>query len=178
MWKKTDTDQPETTPSTSAAPKPQPVREQAVIGPSLVVKGDLSGDEDLVIQGQVEGKVVLKNNNVTIGRNGRVKADVFGKTISVEGNVQGNLFGDEKIIVRQSGQVQGNLNAPRVTLEDGARFKGSIDMDGSASSESSRSTSAAASSPASSPATSSSSKSEGKSGPSQGELGIRPTSKS
>lgn len=133
MWKKTEDDRPEISVPPVSSVRPQPVKEQAVIGPSLVVKGDVSGDEDLVIQGQVEGKVVLRNNSVTVGRNGRVRADVFGKTICVEGTVQGNLFAEEKIVVRQTGEVKGNLQAPRVNLEDGAKFKGSIDMDGSAS---------------------------------------------
>ena len=70
-----------------------------------------------------------KNNNITVGRNGRIKADIYGKVISIEGEVEGNLFGDEKIVLRQSGVVRGNMTAPRVNLEDGAKFKGSIDMD-------------------------------------------------
>ncbi len=129
MWKKNESEQPAMTPPATNV-RPQPVREQAIIGSSLVVKGDVSGDEDLVIQGNVEGKVVLRNNSITVGKNGQVKADLYGKTISVEGTVQGNLFGEDKIIVRQSGTVHGNLQAPRVTLEDGAKFKGAIDMEG------------------------------------------------
>lgn len=132
MWKKSEEDRPDiAVPQTTVRP-PQPVKEQALIGPSLVFRGDISGDEDLVIQGQLEGKVVLRNNHVTVGRNGRIRADVLGKTICVEGTVQGNLVAEEKIVVRQTGEVKGNLQAPRVNLEDGARFKGSIDMDGSA----------------------------------------------
>jgi len=129
MWKKTDSEFADNEmPSPSAVPE-QPVTEQAVIGTSLVLKGDVTGENDLLIQGQVEGKVVLKKNSVTIGRNGRVKADIYGKVIRVEGRVQGNLFGDDKIIINKSGDVRGNLSAPRVSLEDGARFKGSIDME-------------------------------------------------
>jgi cytoskeletal protein CcmA (bactofilin family) len=129
MWKKTDAEYTENEiPSPSAIPE-QPMTEQAVIGSSLVLKGDVTGENDLLIQGQVEGKVVLKKNSVTVGRNGRVKADIYGKVIKVEGKVQGNLFGDNKIIINQSGDVQGNLSAPRVTLEDGAKFKGSVDME-------------------------------------------------
>ena len=128
-WKKNETDQPEVTPPVTTM-RSQPVREQAIIGSSLVVKGDVSGDEDLVIQGSVEGKVLLRNNSITVGKNGQVKADLYGKNISVEGTVQGNLFADDKIIIRQSGTVHGNLQAPRVTLEDGAKFKGAIDMEG------------------------------------------------
>jgi len=129
MWKKSEPEQPEVTPSFSNV-RPQPIREQAIIGASLVVKGDVTGDEDLLIQGQVEGRVVLKNNGITVGKNGSVKADLYGKTICIEGVVQGNLYAEEKIIVRQTGSVRGNLQAPRVTLEDGAKFKGSIEMEG------------------------------------------------
>ncbi len=159
MWKKTEDDRPEISVPPVSPARPQPVRELAVIGPSLVVKGDVSGDEDLVIQGQVEGKVILRNNSVTVGRNGRVRADIFGKTICVEGTVQGNLFAEEKIVVRQTGEVKGNLQAPRVNLEDGAKFKGSIDMDGSGA-EKPRAVSAGE-------------KPEEKAGSPQGDLGIK-----
>jgi cytoskeletal protein CcmA (bactofilin family) len=132
MWKKTDEQsEPVNNPVSSPTSHRQPVGEQAVIGPSLIVKGDVQGEEDLVIQGQVEGKVVLKKNSITVGKNGRVKADLYGKVIVVEGNLQGNLFGEEKIVVRKSGDIKGNLMAPRINLEEGARFKGSIDMEGS-----------------------------------------------
>lgn len=128
--------------STTPNVRPQPVREQAIIGASLVVKGDVAGDEDLLIQGQVEGKVTLQKNSITVGRNGQVKADLYGKTINVEGTVQGNLFADEKIVIRQSGSVRGNLQAPRVTLEEGSKFKGSIDMEGPAQAKTSASVAA------------------------------------
>ena len=105
------------------------MKDRAVIGPSISIKGELAGEEDLLIQGRVEGKIDLKKHNVTVGKNGRVKADIIGKVISIEGEVQGNLFGEEKIVLRQSGVVRGNITAPRVNLEDGAKFKGSIDMD-------------------------------------------------
>jgi cytoskeletal protein CcmA (bactofilin family) len=103
--------------------------ERATIGPSIAIQGDVTGEEDLVIQGRVDGKVDLKQHSVTVGKNGRVRADVYGRTITIEGEVQGNLYGEEQIVVRQSGRVEGNITAPRVTLEDGARFKGSIDME-------------------------------------------------
>ena len=123
MFKKSDGDFPQTDPPTSF-PRSNPIeprREGATIGPSISIKGDLSGEEDLVIQGRVEGKVDLKQNNVTIGKNGRVKADIYGKLISVEGEVEGNLHGMDQIIVRTSGNVRGNISAPRVTLEDGGK---------------------------------------------------------
>jgi hypothetical protein len=77
----------------------------------------------------VEGKVDVKGNSVTIGESGRVKADVYAKTIFVEGEVEGNLYGGDQIVLRSSGNVHGNLTAPRVALDDGAQFKGSIDME-------------------------------------------------
>ena len=120
--------------STSPAPvaaEPQRRGERATIGPSIFIKGDLTGDEDLVIEGRVEGKVDLKQNNVTIGRNGRVKADVYGQVVTIEGEVDGNVFAREQAILRQAGAIRGNITAPRVVLEDGSRFKGSIDMESS-----------------------------------------------
>ncbi len=81
------------------------------------------------MQGQIEGKIALQSHNVTVGPSGRVQADIYGKNIRIEGEVNGNLFGEEEIVIRASGRVQGNLQAPRVTLENGSKFKGSIDMD-------------------------------------------------
>jgi len=119
---------------TAAGPAPvtsEPPRrvERATIGPSIFIKGDLSGEEDLVIEGRVEGKVDLKQNNVTVGKNGKVKADVFGRVVTIEGEVDGNVIAREQAILRQSGAIRGNITAPRVVLEDGSRFKGSIDME-------------------------------------------------
>jgi cytoskeletal protein CcmA (bactofilin family) len=122
-------------PAPSPSPAPvasEPARrpgDRATIGPSIFIKGDLSGEEDLIIEGRVEGKVDLKQNNVTVGKNGRVKADVIGKVVIVEGEVDGNVFAREQAILRQSGAIRGNITAPRVILEDGSRFKGSIDME-------------------------------------------------
>jgi cytoskeletal protein CcmA (bactofilin family) len=93
------------------------------------LKGDVSGDEDLMIQGRIEGKVKLTKHNVTIGPEGRVKADVHGRTVVVEGQVEGDLRGEEQIILRHSAKVEGSITAPRVTLEDGAVFRGGIEMD-------------------------------------------------
>ena len=99
-----------------------------MIGSTILIRGDVSGDEDLLIEGRVEGKIELTKHNVTIGKNGRVKADVYGNVITIEGDVQGNLFGEDRLVLRQSCTVRGNIVAPRVILEDGADFKGSIDM--------------------------------------------------
>lgn len=101
----------------------------ATIGPSIKIKGDVSGDEDLLIQGQVEGKIKLGKHNVTIGSDGHVKADVHGRTVVVEGQVEGDLRAMEQIILRHTARVEGSISAPRVTLEDGAVFRGGIEMD-------------------------------------------------
>ena len=103
----------------------------ATIGPSITIKGNVSGDEDLLVQGRIDGKVNLAKHNVTIGSNGRVKADVHGRTVIVEGEVEGDLRGQEQIILRQTAKVNGSIAAPRVTLEDGAVFRGAIEMDAS-----------------------------------------------
>jgi cytoskeletal protein CcmA (bactofilin family) len=100
-----------------------------MIGPSISLKGDVTGDEDLMIQGRIEGKVKLTKHNVTIGPEGRVKADVHGRTVVVEGQVEGDLRGEEQIILRRTAKVEGSITAPRVTLEDGAVFRGGIEMD-------------------------------------------------
>ena len=104
--------------------------EVSVVGSSLVIQGDMSGDEDLVVQGRIEGSITLKKNLVTVGKEGRVNATVNAKAIRVEGTVEGELRGKEQIIVTRTGSVNGNIVAPRVTLEDGCRFKGAIDMEG------------------------------------------------
>lgn len=101
----------------------------ALIGPSIRIKGDLVGEEDLIIQGTVEGTINLHNNVLTIGENGRIDANLHATTINVEGELRGDLFGSEKVVIKKTGDVRGNITAPRVTLEDGAMFKGSIEMD-------------------------------------------------
>ena len=100
-----------------------------MIGSSIVIKGTVSGDEDLVIQGQVEGNIELGKNEVTVGESGRVAADINAKTVRIDGEVTGDVSGGEKVVISKSGNVRGNIVAPRVTLEDGAVFKGSIDME-------------------------------------------------
>jgi len=111
------------------AEMPRPSRGVATIGPSIAIKGDVTGEEDLLIEGRVEGKILLKANSVTIGRNGRVKANVYANSIMVEGEVEGDLIGKDEVVIRQSGKVKGNVAAPRVVLDSGARFQGSIDME-------------------------------------------------
>jgi len=134
-WKKPDADDPRTQIPMQPAPQPSamrsqppPPREQALIGPTIVIKGSLSGEEDLLVEGRVEGKIELAQQSVTIGGKGRIKADIHGRTIVVRGEVEGNLYGSEQIVLRQSSSVLGNLVAPRVSLEDGSNFKGIVDM--------------------------------------------------
>ena len=103
-----------------------------IVGSSLSIKGAITGKEDLRVLGQVEGTIDLKKNHVTIGRTGRIKADVYGRSITIEGAVQGNLFGEDRIVLRQSGRVRGDMRAPAITIEGGAKFKGSIAMDSKA----------------------------------------------
>jgi len=105
-------------------------RETATIGPSISIRGDLAGEEDLVIQGRVEGTITLKQNLLTIGKDGNVNATINARILMVDGHVEGDLKGEEQVVLKNSADVRGNISAPRVTLEDGARFKGSIDMEG------------------------------------------------
>jgi cytoskeletal protein CcmA (bactofilin family) len=98
------------------------------IGKSVIIKGDLSGSEDLTIEGQVEGKIELRQNILTIGANGKIKAQVFAKTVVVLGEVQGNITATERVDIRDNGSVDGDLSSPRIAIADGAHFRGSIDM--------------------------------------------------
>ena len=100
-----------------------------MIGPTIEIKGTVTGDEDLLIQGKVEGSVELGDHQVTVGQSGQVNADIQAKVVNIDGEVAGDLTGGEKVVISKSGKVRGNIVAPRVTLEDGAIFKGSIDMD-------------------------------------------------
>lgn len=99
------------------------------IGATIHIRGDVTGDEDLIIHGHVEGEVKLKDHHVIIGQHGRVQANIHAKQIVVEGELNGDLIGEEKVIIRETGNVHGNVVSPRVTLEDGAMFKGSIEME-------------------------------------------------
>jgi len=101
----------------------------AVIGASIHIDGDLRGEEDLLIEGEVNGTVQLKNNSLTIGPQGKVRADVYAHSVYVDGYMEGDLYGSERVHIRKSAQVRGNVTSPRVSLEDGAKFKGSIEMD-------------------------------------------------
>jgi cytoskeletal protein CcmA (bactofilin family) len=99
------------------------------IGQSIHIKGELTGNEDLTIEGKVEGKVFLKDHNLTIGANGKITAEIQAKTVMIVGEVAGNITADDKVEVAATGTVRGDIQAPRVVLADGAKFKGAIDMD-------------------------------------------------
>jgi cytoskeletal protein CcmA (bactofilin family) len=110
-------------------PRPSPGREEVVnIGKSVYIKGELSGDEDLTIEGRVEGKIELKAHNLVIGPNGRINAEVYAKNVTVIGSVVGNISAGEIVEIRASGSVAGDIKAPRISIADGAHFKGSVDM--------------------------------------------------
>ena len=106
--------------------------EMAVIGRSIRINGDLQGEEDLRIEGNVTGTVKLVNNSLTIGKEGQIRADVYAKSITVDGLMDGDLYGSERVAIRKNARVKGNITSPRVSLEDGAHFKGSIEMDAEA----------------------------------------------
>jgi len=104
-----------------------PQKGVSVLGPTLTFKGgELSSDEDLIIEGTVEGKIAHQSHHLTIGKNGKVKANVRARLITVYGTVEGDLHGDEGVQITATAHVKGNVVAPRVSLEPGARFEGSI----------------------------------------------------
>ena len=98
------------------------------IGKSVVIKGELNGSEDLTIEGHVEGKIELRDHVLTIGPNGKIKAEVFAKVVIVLGDVRGNIVASEKVDIRDNGSVDGDIAAPRVAIAEGAHFRGSVDM--------------------------------------------------
>src|SRR6201981_2509929 len=98
------------------------------IGKSVVIKGELNGSEDLTIEGHVEGAIQLKDNVLTIGPNGKIKASVYAKSVIVLGEVIGNVTASDKVDIRDNGSVDGDLIAPRVAIAEGAHFRGSVDM--------------------------------------------------
>ena len=115
-------------PRTAAAPAFQAKPAHANLGQSLFIKGEVTGSEDLTVEGRVEGKIDLKDHNLTIGPNGRVHADIHAKTITIIGEVTGNVLADEKVDLTDSGRLVGDIRAPRIAVSDGAQFKGSVDM--------------------------------------------------
>ena len=146
MWKRDEAVKPTAGPVTSsspaaqgqptveaAAPPPPDIRRQIErdvvnIGKSVVIKGELNGSEDLTVEGHVEGKVELKDHVLTIGPNGKIRAQVFAKTVIVLGEVTGNVTASEKVDIRDGGSVDGDIISPRVAIAEGAHFRGSVDM--------------------------------------------------
>src|SRR5215218_2782690 len=112
----------------SAEPRAQLGRDMVNIGKSVVIKGELSGSENLTIEGHVEGRIDLKDNVLTIGPNGKIKAEVFAKAVVVLGEVTGNVTASEKVDIRDNGSVDGDIASPRVAIAEGAHFRGSVDM--------------------------------------------------
>ena len=150
MWKRDESVKPTTpAPTTPAAPaaaapqhqpppppqqastsdkKSQIERDKVNIGKSVVIKGELSGSEDLTIEGHVEGRIELRENVLTIGPNGKIRAEVFAKAVIVLGEVAGNVTASEKVDIRDNGSVDGDIASPRVAIAEGAHFRGSVDM--------------------------------------------------
>ena len=144
MWKRDESPKP-ASPAPAPAPAATPVHTPAVptsggdfrresgrdnvnIGKSVFIKGELSGSEDLTIEGNVEGRIELKDNTLTIGPNGKIRAEVFAKQVIVLGEVTGNVTASEKVDIRDNGSVDGDVTAPRVAIAEGAHFRGAIDM--------------------------------------------------
>ena len=119
-------------PAGTPSPRPDAVhsaeRDIVNIGKSVIIKGELNGSEDLTIEGQVEGTIQLKDHVLTIGPNGRIKAEVFAKAVIVLGEVAGNVTASEKVDIRDNGSVDGDIVSPRVAIAEGAHFRGSVDM--------------------------------------------------
>jgi cytoskeletal protein CcmA (bactofilin family) len=154
MWKRDEAAKPSAPSQPAPAPAPAPVTPAAPhaaaeaarpqpntsvdtnrglettvnIGKSVIIKGELNGSEDLTIEGQVEGKIELRQNVLTIGPNGKIKAQVFAKSVIILGEVTGNVTATEKVDIRDNGSVDGDIAAPRVAIAEGAHFRGSIDM--------------------------------------------------
>jgi cytoskeletal protein CcmA (bactofilin family) len=144
MWKRDESVKPAAPPAPTPAAAPsapaggapmasepqrtQLGRDMVNIGKSVVIKGELSGSEDLTIEGHVEGKIDLKGNVLTIGPNGKIKAEVFAKAVVVLGEVTGNVTASEKVDIRDNGSVDGDIASPRVAIAEGAHFRGSVDM--------------------------------------------------
>jgi cytoskeletal protein CcmA (bactofilin family) len=101
---------------------------QAHIGKSVVVKGEISGSEDLYVDGEVRGSIELRDHGLTVGPNGKVDANVIAREIVVHGTLNGNVQAADKIEIRKTGSILGDLSTARIIIEDGAYFKGSIDI--------------------------------------------------
>ena len=111
--------------------EPQPIRSKnvSVIGPTLVFKGELSADEDLVIEGTIEGTIAHHKKNLTIGSRGRVSADIHASSVLIEGRLDGDIHSDGLVSLAKGATVNGNIYCARIVLQDGARFNGKVVME-------------------------------------------------
>lgn len=106
-------------------------RDVVNIGKSVIIKGELSGSENLTIEGQFEGKIELRENALTVGPNGKIRAELlFAKSVDILGRVSGKIIASDVVSIRAKGVVDGNIKAPRIAIADGAHFRGSVDMSG------------------------------------------------
>lgn len=141
MWKRDEAVRPSSgqpaaqPPSAAAATQTRPdtshrglERDIVNIGKSVVIKGELTGSEDLTIEGQVEGTIQLREHGLTIGPNGKIKAQVFAKSVVVLGEIVGNVTASEKVDIRDNGSVDGDIISPKVAIAEGAHFRGTVDM--------------------------------------------------
>lgn len=130
MFKKADGDHGPNLASPPKIGQARPIRSKnvSVIGPTLVFKGELSADEDLVIEGDIEGTIAHHKKHLTIGKEGRVKADIHASSVIVEGQLIGDIHSEGVVSLANGAEVMGNIYCGRIVMEDGARFKGKIDM--------------------------------------------------
>jgi cytoskeletal protein CcmA (bactofilin family) len=124
----------------------------AVLGATIRIKGDISGEENLLIEGSVEGSVNLTSHELTVGKTGKVHANITARTIRIDGEVNGDITGKEKVVVASTSNIKGTIVTPKMTLEEGARFKGTIDIDPSHANSSGNAHKAPAPAPAPAPA--------------------------
>ena len=103
-------------------------RKTSVIGPTLKFKGELSANEDLIIEGEIEGTIAHQDKNLTVGKEGRVKADINARTVEIYGRVEGDIHGEDVVKLAKSADVKGNIYCARIVMDDGALFSGSIHM--------------------------------------------------
>ncbi len=128
MFKKPAVEEAREQPKAASEPATARNRNVSVIGPTLVFRGELSADEDLVIQGTIEGTIAHHKKNLTVGKEGRVKADIHAASVAIEGQVEGDIHGDDYVELAKSAVVTGNIFCARIRMADGATFNGSIDM--------------------------------------------------
>ena len=103
--------------------------QMSVIGPTLVIKGELEAEENLLVQGRIEGTIKHNAESIVIGERGTVQANIKARNVIIEGTVEGDIHGSESVSIRETANVQGNIFTPRISITEGAHFKGGIDMD-------------------------------------------------